>query len=289
MKNWLFFRLQKNINLNRFITFLAIAFSAAMATPTVGQSISMLPTRVVFDNGNRTAEVVLFNRSNITTKYRISFTNRSFKPNGSATEPKEPENGQMFAEQMLRLSIREATLRPNESRIIRIFMRRLDNMPDGEYRSHLYVSNVPESAHRNTPLMTAGGKDLSINLYPIYGMTIPVIVRQGTLESNFTIPEHRIEETPDGLGTLTLKLKNTGTRSIFGDVIVVRPGKGGKTEDVMTFKSVSVYWPTNERLFTAQLSAVQLADYKNHKWRVIYNEVNAEGKIIGEQKEKPLM
>jgi P pilus assembly chaperone PapD len=289
MPKGLFFVSYRAVNLNRLFAFLfiiAVGFSFATAK---AQGISLLPTRVIFDNANRTSEVMLMNRSNQTAKYRISFTNRSFKSDGSATEPKEPMGGQMFAEQMLRVSTREVTLRPNESRILRIFMRRLDNMPDGEYRSHLYISTVPDTAARVPALAKADGKDLSINIYPVYGMTIPVIVRQGTLESNFTIPEHRIEETPDGLGTLTLKLKNTGTRSIFGDVIVVRPGKGGKTEDVMTFKSVSVYWPTNERLFTAQLSAVQLADYKNHKWRVIYNEVNAEGKIIGEQKEKPLM
>ncbi len=289
MINWLFFGPRKAINLNGLFAAFVAAVWFLLSPSAMAQSISMLPTRVVFDNANRTDEVVLFNRSNLTTKYRISFTNRSFKPDGSATEPKEPENGQMFAEQMLRLSVREVTLRPNESRIIRIFMRRLDNMPDGEYRSHLYVSNVPEAANRNAPLVKAEGKDLSINLYPVYGMTIPVLVRQGTLMSDFTIPEHRIEETPNGLGTLTLKLKNSGTRSIFGDIQVIRPGKGGKTETVMLFKSVSVYWPTNERLFTAQLSAAQLADYKTGKWRVIYNEVNAEGKMIGEQKEKPLM
>jgi P pilus assembly chaperone PapD len=131
---------------------------------------------------------------------------------------------------------RRVTLAPREPQSIRIAARPPQGLPDGEYRVHLLFRAVPPPQ----PVVAAAGeqpKGVQLRLIPVYGVTIPVIVRLGNLEAKSGIAAVKLE-TRDGKPAIGLQLSRSGTRSTFGEVRVL---KAGLKEPLAVQKGVAVY------------------------------------------------
>jgi hypothetical protein len=128
------------------------------------------------------------------------------------------------------------TLAPHEPQSIRIAARPPQGLPDGEYRVHLLFRAVPPA----TPIAANNGepvKGLHLELIPIYGVTIPVIVRLGNLQATAGISNVELEKK-DGREEIGLDLNRSGTRSTFGEVLVLKPGV---KDPIAIQKAVAVY------------------------------------------------
>ncbi len=84
---------------------------------------------------------------------------------------------------------------------------------------------------------------LSFALIPVYGVTIPVIVRLGTLQAKAGIANVRLENR-DGKVFVALDLSRSGDRSTFGEVRVLKPGV---KDPVAVQKAVAVYTEVSNR------------------------------------------
>ena len=103
---------------------------------------------------------------------------------------------------------RRVTLAPHEPQSIRIAARPPQGLPDGEYRVHLLFRAIPPS----TPVTAAGDappRASSSQLIPVYGVTIPVIVRLGNLEATAGISNVALEKK-DGKTSVSLDLSRSG-------------------------------------------------------------------------------
>jgi hypothetical protein len=128
------------------------------------------------------------------------------------------------------------TLAPHEPQAIRIAARPPQGLPDGEYRVHLLFRAVPDA----TPVAAAPTetvKGLHLQLIPIYGVTIPVIVRLGNLQVTAGISNVQLEKK-DGKAEIELDLMRNGARSTFGEVLVLKPGV---KDPIAIQKAVAVY------------------------------------------------
>ena len=81
------------------------------------------------------------------------------------------------------------------------------------------------------------GEGLRFSLIPVYGVTIPVIVRLGNLEATAGIANVRLEPK-DGKPAVALDLSRSGDRSTFGEVRVM---KAGIKDPIAIQRSVAVY------------------------------------------------
>ena len=126
-----FLKVHNSINLNRFYTITA-SLSAVflLLCPTLARAsgtVLIAPFRVVFENGARVQEVAIVNTGDKRTTYRISFENKIWDGvNNRLDNATEPRNGERFADKMLRLSVKEVTLDPQESQSIK--MQNLENL-----------------------------------------------------------------------------------------------------------------------------------------------------------------
>jgi hypothetical protein len=138
---------------------------------------------------------------------------------------------------------RRVTLAPHQPQSIRIAARPPQGLPDGEYRAHLLFRAIPPS----TPVASkdaASAKDgLSFQLIPIYGVTIPVIVRLGNLEATAAISNVELDKK-DGKPLISLDLSRSGQRSTFGEVRVL---KAGVKDPIALLKGVAVYTEIGSR------------------------------------------
>src|SRR3546814_4124099 len=81
------------------------------------------------------------------------------------------------------------------------------------------------------------GAGVSIALTPIYGITIPVIVRVGDLGAAAAIGEAWVSEGADG-PAFNFDLSRTGDRSVYGDIEVTRPGIA---DPLLVARGIAVY------------------------------------------------
>jgi hypothetical protein len=197
-----------------------LAWAPEPAHAGVGDLL-VAPTRIVLD-GRRGTEIVLNNIGDEPATYRISVEFRRMTPDGQLVDVPEPNAEEKAAADMIVFAPRRVTLAPHEPQTIRIAARPPAGLPDGEYRVHLLFRAIPP-ATPVAPADAAPVKGLHLQLIPIYGVTIPVIVRLGNLEASAAI-SHVALEKKDGKEEVALDLSRSGSRSTFGEVRVLKPG-----------------------------------------------------------------
>jgi P pilus assembly chaperone PapD len=218
----------------------ALVTASSPARAGVGDLL-VAPTRIVLD-GRRGTEILLNNIGDEPATYRISVEFRRMTPEGGLTDVVEPTPEQQAAADMIVYAPRRVTLAPHQPQSIRIAARPPKGLADGEYRIHLLFRAIPP-ARPVTQASAERPKGLQLQLIPIYGVTIPVIVRLGNLQAQAGIANVRLEQK-DGKPAVGLDLSRTGTRSTFGEVRVLKPGV---KDPIAVQKAVAVYTEVNSR------------------------------------------
>jgi hypothetical protein len=194
------------------------------------------PTRVILD-GSRGTEVILNNIGSEPATYRVSLELRRMLPDGALEEIDPAKAGAHDATTLAMISYapRRVVLPPNQPQSIRIGVRAPQGLPDGEYRAHMLFRAIPDAKPVDS---SAADKDgVSIALTPIYGVTIPIIVRQGSLVAAAAIADPRILRDKDG-AVLAFTLNRSGTRSVYGRIRVTKPGIA---KPVFEVRGIAVY------------------------------------------------
>lgn len=228
----------------------------ALATPAEAGIGDLLvaPTRIVLD-GRKGAEIVLNNIGEEPATYRVSVEFRRMKTDGTLEDVSEPNATDKTAADMIIYAPRRVTLAPHEPQAIRIAARPPQGLPDGEYRVHMLFRAIPPA----TPVVKASApseeKGLRFQLTPIYGVTIPVIVRLGNLQATAGIADVQLEKPKDGPPAVALDLTRSGSRSTFGEVRVL---KAGVKDPIALQKAVAVYTEIGTRHLSVPLSDADL-------------------------------
>jgi len=211
-----------------------LAWAPTPASAGVGDLL-VAPTRIILD-GRKGTEIVLNNIGDEPATYRISVEFRRMTPDGNLEDVAAPTPQEQAAADMIIYAPRRVTLPPNEPQSIRIAARPPQGLPDGEYRVHLLFRAVPAA---NPVAVTPADqpKGLQFQLTPIYGVTIPVIVRLGNLQATAGISNVALQRS-DGKSTIDLDLTRSGSRSTFGEVRVL---KAGVKDPIAIQKGVAVY------------------------------------------------
>jgi P pilus assembly chaperone PapD len=230
--------------------FVPAALAAALVTGVTTQAsagvgdLLVAPTRIVL-NGGKSTEIILNNIGDEPATYRISVEFRRMTPDGNLLDVTDPTPQEKAAADMIVYAPRRVTLAPHEPQSIRIAARPPAGLPDGEYRVHLLFRAIPPS----TPVEQSAqesGKGLQLQLIPVYGVTIPVIVRLGNLQATAGISNVELEKN-DGKAAIGLDLSRSGSRSTFGEVLVLKPGV---KEPIAMVKAIAVYTDLESRHVT---------------------------------------
>lgn len=231
-------------------------------------NLLITPRRVVFE-GNKTAqELTLANTGVDTAKYTVSFINYKMTEDGAFEQIENPEEGQFFAEKYLRFFPRTVTLAPNTSQVIRMQYRKGADMQAAEYRSHVYFRAVPnEIALGETPAKE-DTTAIGIKLTPIFGISIPVIIRNGDLQSKSDISEIHIDTKSDTMPILHLTISRSGEKSVYGDITVTHVSQNGTATEIGLVRGLAVYTPNKLRKFKMQLKNVPGLDISKGKLQI---------------------
>ena len=255
---------------------------ASAATPALAQDVNLTPKRIVFDDRARgAAQVIVFNRGDAAAKFKIELIDRVMKPDGSVIEAPGPTIDS--AKSFIRFSPRRVTLAPGESQVVRIQARPPADLPAGEYRTHLTVSAIPSTDAGPQAARGSGErKTIQIRLVPIYGMSIPIIVRRGALSAEVGIEDIRPVQS-NGARAVSFVLVRKGTSSAYGDIDVELVGRGA-SRSIAVAKGLGVYPEITRRTVVLPLRADAPALGPGARLHVVYREDHARrGSVLAEQ------
>ncbi|NJM50317.1 MAG: molecular chaperone [Sphingomonadales bacterium] len=237
------------------------------------------PTRVVLD-GRRGTEVILNNIGDEEATYRISLELRRMNEVGRLEEVSEEaaNEKEQAVQRIIRYAPRRVTLPPNQPQSIRIGLGQMQDLPDGEYRAHMLFRAIPKTAAVTEAQDEGDG--VQIQLIPVYGVTIPIIVRKGQLQAQAALANPRVEQTVDG-PALAFDLSRKGDASVFGEIRVSKPGVA---EPMMVARGIAIYPELESRIVTLPVNEEVLAALKGPVTIGYYEAIENGGALIAEVK-----
>ncbi len=242
---------------NKLMILSLLALLALPFLPGKAQAQTMImPTRVTFENRDRSAEITLFNPSNQNpVTYKLMWLNRALTEDGNFKTLDGPLNPEFDPETALLFSPRQVTLPPGGKQKLRISLRRPADLPDGEYRAHL---NVQRQGGGTRDLRATGVPDgLNLKMGMNFGIAIPVIVRQGgPYDTTATIGKPGfVPASADGKKPAQIKfdITRTGKYSANGKVTVFWTPPGGKEQIIANRNNMKVYHEVDKLQVTLPL------------------------------------
>ncbi|MFZ2492442.1 MAG: fimbria/pilus periplasmic chaperone [Thermoanaerobaculia bacterium] len=248
---------------------------AAAPAPAPGNSIGVgdllvAPTRLIFDGRTRSAELAVVNTGTAPAVYRVSFLHLQMKPDGELVEIESTgalDTG--FADTMIRFSPRQVRLEPNVVQTVRLQLRLPAELPDGEYRAHLLFRAIPPP--EEAPLEEADENTFRIQLRAVYGVSIPLFVRQGAGSVTGSISGLGLAKRETGPPLATFSIDRKGNRSLYGN-LTARLTSGGKEYVVGVMNGVGVYTSIDARSIRMPLQLPKDVPLSGSKLRVTFHD-----------------
>ena len=220
----------------------AVPLIALPTTASAGVGdLLVAPTRIVLD-GRKGAEIILNNIGDEPATYRVSVEFRRMTETGDLVDVTTPSEAELKTQDMIVYAPRKVTLAPRQPQSIHLIARPPQGLPDGEYRVHLLFRAIPPA----TPVVQTAReepKGVQFKLTPVYGVTIPVIVRRGNLQAQAGIADVHLENKANG-PAVGLDLVRSGSRSTYGEVRVL---KAGIKEPIAISKGIAIYTEVAKR------------------------------------------
>lgn len=227
------------------------------------------PKRIVFDGTKRFDEINLANIGKDTVTYLISWIQIRMEDNGQFIQIPDKDSGQRFSDKNIRLFPRTVTLGPHEAQTVKLQLIKKNELTEGEYRSHLFFRSIKQN-ELGEELTEKTDSTITIKMTPVFGISIPVIIRIGDGKVNVTLSDISFNLEKDSIPQLKMTFNRTGNISCYGNVSVDHVSEQGKVTRVGIMKGLSVYTPNSKRSIQMTLEKNPAVNYKTGKLRISY-------------------
>src|SRR5690348_14264018 len=210
----------------------------SLAAAPCRADVTVSPTLVLFDGETGTKAITVKNTGAKEQVYRVSLVNFRMAADGGMSVAGTPMENEHFATGMVRYTPRELVLAPGGSEVVRL---QVMNPRPGEYRTHVIVQQVPDvDALQAPPFERREG--VSMDLQAVFGVAVPLIIRQGDPSVAVSFSDAHLTSLPDGAPAVALRVERSGERSIRGALSLSRNGK-----EIAVVDGISIYAPTPYR------------------------------------------
>jgi hypothetical protein len=152
-------------------------------------------------------------------------------------------------------------------------------MQAGEYRSHLYFRSEKDY----TPLgQDKAAKDstlLSVSITPIFGMSIPIIIRTGEVSVSASFENLKLETAADNTQNLLFTINRIGNISLYGDIAILFVPDQGNPIQVGALNGVGIYTSIDKRHMNIHLENAKGGKLPKGKLKITYTS-KTEGKSV---------
>jgi len=256
--------------MKRMLLFTLILISCFSLSAKAQGNLLITPMRVVFEGAKQNEELSLVNIGKDTATFSISLLQYNMKEDGSFVKIEHLEEMQRSAAPYLRIFPRQVTLAPGEPQIIMLQCRRQAGMQAGEYHTHLFFRAEKETSPLGLKKANQDSTQLTINLIPIYGISIPIIIRTSDVKVSASLSDLKLESPKESSPYLKFNINRSGNSSTYGDIIVDYIPAQGKATQIAVTRGIGVYTDINKRNVTIKLDTPYNAVLRKGKLKVRY-------------------
>lgn len=175
----------------------------------------------MIEGSERSASIILVNTSKFHTTYLVYWTQKRQMSNGRFMDLPADNTEVPSASSVLRFSPKKISLSPNEKQTVRIVAKRKLGLTSGELRSHLTFQGKPGIDDDRYPFEI--GPPIRSQYYHTF--SVPVIVRQGSLDASAKITSLKLRKLVKEMGNMSYSARitlngagkntSTGTLKVF--------------------------------------------------------------------------
>lgn len=242
-------------------------------------NLLITPTKITLLDADRTQEIILLNDGNERRSYRVEWSEKRVDESGDVKVLTAAEATNFpKASGFIRFSPRQVTLNPGERQIVKLIVRRPQNLKDGDYRSYLSFIALPV----NKPVETNGATGIQLNLLMSY--SLPVLVRKGASNVQVTIDNTDLKyDAKTGRGLINVNLSRSGSSSAVGNLIAYWTPTNGEEQIIGRINDMSIYTEVNRRIASPGWLAESFTP-SSGKLRVVYEGVKEyRGTVLAEK------
>jgi len=234
-------------------------------------NLMIFPRRLVFEGQKRSQTLNLANTGTDTSRYNISIVQYRMKENGEFEEITQPGPEENFADKYIRFFPRSVVLAPDEAQVVKIQLTKTNQMSPGEYRSHIYFRAVPAERPLGEKEVLKDTTSISIKLIPVFGITVPVIIRVCESTTRVSISDVSFEIVNGTMPIIKMAFNRTGNMSVYGDIAIDHISPQGKVTRVSFIQGMAVYTPNPIRRLKVDLDKSPDINYSSGKLHIIYS------------------
>lgn len=199
-------------------------------------NIAIYPFSVDFkDNSRKRVQSIrIINSSNETQTYRVSMVDFTQDENGKLTEITSSASS---AKPYVSWSPRQFTLKPKDVQTVNVARRSLAKAKDGEYVSHLKISEVNLGAPK-LKQEKENSDAISMKIDVLFAVTIPVTVEKG---NDLVAKTSLVSWKKVGNDKLNITLKREGNKSSRLNAYVLDE----KNQELGKVKGIKIYMTTD--------------------------------------------
>jgi hypothetical protein len=255
-----------------FAVCIVIAVTYVLPFDAVGQgNLLVTPRRVVFEGKVKSLDLNLANIGQDSATYAISMVQIRMNEDGSFETITDPDPEQNFADKYIRFFPRTVTLPPNEAQVVKVQLTKTNELKPGEYRSHFYFRSISKVVALGEEEIEVDTSSISVRLIPVFGITIPAIIRVGPSKTEVTLLDLKLEMNDDSKPSLSLNFNREGNFSVYGDLAVDHISPTGVITRVGIANGIAVYTPNRVRHFQFDLTTIPGVDYRSGKLLVVFS------------------
>lgn len=252
----------------------ALAFTLLVFKSTTAYTqgnLLITPRRLVFDGSSRSIDLNLANTGQDSASYSISIMQIRMTEDGQFETITEPDPGQKFADKFIRYFPRSVKLAPGEAQVVKVQVTRRSELEQGEYRSHFYFRAIPDLKPLGEEDPAKEEDAISVQLTPIFGITIPVIIRIGEPDVSVSLTDLEFRLVNNTDPQLEMTFNRSGNMSVYGNLAVDHISPSGTITRVGLANGIAVYTPNTKRKFILKLSKTGDVDYSEGKLIIEYS------------------
>ena len=207
-----------------------LALSVCILGKNAYANLLISPTRISFDERQRTAKVTVINTGNEYQTYRVLWSEKQAQPSGGYIQLAKATSESLSS--MARLSPKQMRLAPGEKQTVKIAIRKPKDLASGEYTN----------------------KTSSIKVNMIMSYSIPILLRKDMKQPEVTIEQAKVvlnesNQRPQFL----LNIKREGMFSTYGKLSAYFVNSNNEQVKVAEIGNLSIYPEVDNAFVTLSL------------------------------------
>ena len=125
--------------------------------------------------------------------------------------------------------------------------------------------------HRGEEDPAVDDGSISVKLTPVFGITIPVIIRMGESTTKVALSDLKLKMDENKPPNLEMTFNRSGNMSIYGDLTVDHVSPVGELTRVGIANGVAIYTPNAIRKFNLNLISDKVVDFTKGTLKVYFS------------------